>query len=70
MSADPGFDPAFDPGFRGEIAAYYARYRRGYPGAVVDAIAAPSISAPPTRSWTSAAAPASSACRWPPAPAP
>jgi SAM-dependent methyltransferase len=36
MSADPAFDPAF----RGEIAAYYARYRRGYPDAVVDAIAA------------------------------
>jgi hypothetical protein len=34
MSADPAFDPAF----RGEIAAYYARYRRGYPDAVLDAI--------------------------------
>ena len=29
-----------DPGFRGEIADYYARYRRGYPAAVADAIAA------------------------------
>jgi SAM-dependent methyltransferase len=28
-----------DPGFRGEIATYYARYRRGYPDAAVDAIA-------------------------------
>src|SRR5262249_1619567 len=26
-------------GFGGEVATYYARYRRGYPAAVVDAIA-------------------------------
>jgi cyclopropane fatty-acyl-phospholipid synthase-like methyltransferase len=31
---------SIDPGFRGEIAGYYARYRRGYPATVVDAIAA------------------------------
>jgi trans-aconitate methyltransferase len=29
-----------DPGFSGEIAAYYHQYRRGYPAAVLDAIAA------------------------------
>jgi SAM-dependent methyltransferase len=27
-----------DPGFGGEVATYYARYRRGYPAAAVDAI--------------------------------
>src|SRR5262245_53609644 len=27
-----------DPGFGGEVAGYYARYRRGYPATVIDAL--------------------------------
>ena len=31
--------PGVDLGFRGEVADFYHRYRHGYPGAVLDALA-------------------------------
>ena len=46
-------------GFGGEVADYYARYRRGYPPTVVDVIAQAFNLGPGDWCWTLGAAPAS-----------